>query len=75
MLRNLPKDAIIFTSAWDFWASGAFYYQLVEKVRPDIFVIDIAMLRDRPWYYSHLKQRFPDVMARAEPESAALMPQ
>ena len=73
MLRNLPKDAIIFTSAWDFWASGAFYYQLVEKIRPDIFVIDVAMLRDRPWYYSHLKQRFPDAMKRAEPELSAFM--
>ncbi len=73
MLRSLPKDAIIFTSSWDFWASGAFYYQLVEKIRPDIFVIDVAMLRDRPWYYNHLKQRFPDVMKRAEPELSAFM--
>ncbi len=73
MLRSLPKDAIIFTSSWDFWASGAFYYQLVEKIRPDIFVIDVAMLRDRPWYYSHLKQRFPEVMKRAEPELSAFM--
>ena len=74
MLRNLPKDAIIFTSAWDFWASGAFYYQLVEQLRPDIFVIDVAMLRDRPWYYSHLKQRFPEVMKRAELELSVFMP-
>jgi hypothetical protein len=74
MLLNLPKDAIIFTSSWDFWASGAFYYQLVEHIRPDIFVIDVAMLRDRPWYFNHLKQRFPEVMKRAEPELEAFMP-
>jgi hypothetical protein len=74
MLRNLPKDAIIFTSSWDFWASGAYYYQLVERVRPDVFVIDVAMLRDRPWYYNHLKQRFHEVMKRAEPELSAFMP-
>ncbi|MFI5264480.1 MAG: hypothetical protein ACHQM6_08195 [Candidatus Kapaibacterium sp.] len=74
MLHNLPKDAIIFTSSWDFWASGAYYYQLVEHIRPDIFVIDVAMLRDRPWYFSHLKQRFPEVMRRAEPELSAFMP-
>ena len=74
MLRNLPKDAIIFTSSWDFWASGAYYYQLVEHIRPDIFVIDVAMLRDRPWYFSHLKQRFPEVMQRAEPELSEFMP-
>ncbi len=70
MLKSLPKDAIIFTSSWDFWASGAFYYQLVENIRPDIFVVDVAMLRDRPWYYNHLKQRAPDVMKRLEPELA-----
>jgi len=74
MLRNLPKDAIIFTSSWDFWASGAYYYQLVEHIRPDVFVIDVAMLRDRPWYFNHLKQRFPEVMNRAEPELSAFMP-
>ncbi len=74
MLRNLPKDAIIFTSSWDFWASGAYYYQLVERIRPDIFVIDVAMLRDRPWYFNVLKQRFPEVMQRAEPELSAFMP-
>jgi hypothetical protein len=73
MLRNLPKDAIIFTSAWDFWASGAFYYQLVENIRPDVFVIDVAMLHDRPWYFNHLKQRFPEVMKRVEPELSAFM--
>jgi hypothetical protein len=73
MLRNLPKDAIIFTSAWDWWASGAYYYQLVEKIRQDIFVVDFAMLRDRPWYYNHLKQRFPEIMKRAEPELSAFM--
>jgi hypothetical protein len=73
MLRSLPKDAIIFTSSWDFWASGAFYYQLVENIRPDIFVIDFAMLRDRPWYFNHLKQRFPEIMRRAEPELSAFL--
>lgn len=81
MLRNLPKDAIIFnsisdvSSAWDFWGSGAFYYQHVENIRPDIFVIDGAMLRDRPWYYSYLRQRFPEVMKRVQPELDAFMPQ
>ena len=52
MLRNLPPNAIIFSTQWDFWVSGAFYYQLVEHVRPDVLVIDKAMLRDRPWYYA-----------------------
>jgi hypothetical protein len=48
--------------------SGAFYYQIVEKMRPDVLVIDKAMLRDRPWYYSYLKQRAPEVFRRVEPQ-------
>ncbi|MDP4219390.1 MAG: DUF2723 domain-containing protein [Bacteroidota bacterium] len=79
MLNSLPKDAIIFnsisdaSSAWDFWGSGAFYFQHIEHIRPDIFVIDGAMMRDRPWYYSYLRQRFPEVLKRAEPELDAFM--
>ncbi len=73
VLKNLPKNAILFSSAWDFWLSGAFYYQLVENVRPDVLVVDVAMLRDRPWYYSYLKQRAPEAMARVKPELDAFM--
>jgi hypothetical protein len=75
MLRNLPPNAIVFSSAWDFWVSGAFYYQDVERLRPDVLVIDRAMLRDRPWYFEHLKQRAPDVMARVAPETDAFLKQ
>ncbi|HYM20768.1 MAG TPA: DUF2723 domain-containing protein [Candidatus Kapabacteria bacterium] len=73
MLNNLPPNAIIFSSAWDFWTSGAFYYQLVEKIRPDILVVDAAMLRDRPWYYPHFEQRAPGVMSRVKPEMDAFL--
>ncbi len=61
MLINLPKDAIILSTAWDFWVSGSLYYQFVEGLRPDVTVIDIALLRDRPWYYEHLRQTAPDI--------------
>jgi hypothetical protein len=36
-------------------------------------VVDVAMLRDRPWYYSFLKQRAPEVMARVKPELDAFL--
>jgi len=72
-LLNLPKNAIVFSSQWDFWVSGAFYYQLVEKMRPDVLVIDKAMLRDRPWYFSHLQQRAPKVMAKVKNEEDAFL--
>jgi hypothetical protein len=68
ILNNLPPNAIIFSTEWDFWASGAFYYQLVEGMRPDVLVVDKAMMRDRPWYYALLERRAPQVFARAKPE-------
>ena len=68
MLTNLPPNAIIFSTQWDFWVSGAFYYQLVEHIRPDVLVIDKAMLRDRPWYFAELAQRAPEVFRRIKPE-------
>ncbi len=73
MLRNLPPNAIIFSTQWDFWVSGAFYYQLVEHVRPDVLVIDKAMLRDRPWYYAELEARAPEVFRRVKPEEDAFL--
>jgi hypothetical protein len=74
MLTNLPPNAIIFSTAWDFWVSGSFYWQHVEKLRPDVTVIDVALLRDRPWYYPHLQQIAPDLLRNAQAELDAFMP-
>lgn len=68
VLTNLPPHAIVFSSLWDFWVSGAFYYQTIEHLRPDVLVIDKAMLRDRPWYYAQLQQRDKEPFARVKPE-------
>ncbi len=68
VLTNLPPNAIIFSTQWDFWVSGAFYFQLVEHLRPDVLVIDKAMLRDRPWYYAELIKRAPTVFGKVKPE-------
>lgn len=69
MLTNLPQNAVIFSTQWDFWVSSALYYQLVEGLRTDVVVIDKHLLRDRPWYFEHLKQRAPAMMARVKPEA------
>ena len=73
ILNNLPPNSIIFSTEWDFWVSGAFYYQLVEGMRPDVLVIDKAMLRDRPWYYELLQKRAPGVFAKVKPEMNAFV--
>jgi hypothetical protein len=73
VLNNLPKNAIIYSTQWDFFVSSALYYQLVEGVRPDVTVVDKHLLRDRPWYFAHLKQRAPEMMKRVEPELNAFL--
>jgi len=73
VLQNLPPNAIIFSTQWDFFVSGAFYYQLVEHLRPDVLVVDKAMLRDRPWYYAELEKRAPEVFARVKTEEQAFL--
>jgi len=73
VLKNLPPNAIIYSTQWDFWVSGAYYYQLIEKLRPDVLVIDKAMFHDRPWYHHQLALRAPEVMKRAETEEATFM--
>ncbi len=73
VLNNLPPNAIIFSTQWDFFVSGAFYYQLVDHVRPDVLVVDKAMLRDRPWYYAELEKRAPAVFAKVKPEEEAFL--
>jgi len=73
ILNNLPPNSIIFSTQWDFWVSGAFYYQLVEHLRPDVLVIDKAMFRDRPWYFAELVARKPEVMNRVKPEMDAFL--
>jgi hypothetical protein len=74
-ISNLPKNAIIFSSAWDFWVSGSFYLQNIEKLRPDVTVIDLALLRDRPWYYSHIKQVAPQVLKNCQAELDTFFPE
>ncbi len=74
MLMNLPQNAVVFSSAWDFWVSGSFYWQHIDRLRPDVTVIDVALLRDRPWYYLHLKQVAPELLRNAQAELDAFMP-
>lgn len=73
ILTNLPPNSIIFSTQWDFWVSGAFYFQAIEHIRPDVLVIDKAMFRDRPWYFAELVARKPEVMNRVKPEMDAFL--
>lgn len=67
MLQSLPPKALIFSSEWNFWVSASWYLQAIERVRPDVLVIDHELLR-RSWYIDHLRNNHPEFMKIVEPE-------
>ena len=72
MFASLEPNAIIVSYQWDYFVSAAYYFQLVENVRPDVVVIDKELLR-RTWYLSQLEQRYPSLIERSRRELNAYL--
>ncbi len=73
-LNELPRNAMIFSSLWDFWVAGSFYLQKVENVRPDVLVIDQELMR-RSWYLDQLESNHPEFIGPVRKEMEALRKQ
>ncbi len=58
MLESLPENSVLFTTRWDLLYSGITYLQLVDKVRPDVSLVNVSMLADRV-YLSQVLERNP----------------
>jgi hypothetical protein len=69
ILNDLPLNAIVISSQWDYFVSASYYYQHVEKLRSDIIVLDKELFR-RSWYFPQLEKMYPDIMQRTSVESA-----
>jgi hypothetical protein len=69
-LKHLDEDAIIFSGRWDRFSSASLYYQNVEKVRPDVVVLDLQSLA-RVSLERYLQERAPELAeaCRVELES------
>ncbi len=63
---SAPKDAIILTNWWDFYAP-AFYLRYVENERKDLCIIDKELLR-RSWYFLYLKKAYPWLVENSQSE-------
>jgi hypothetical protein len=74
VLHSMDSGAVYFTNEYQRMAAPAFYLQIVEKVRPDIAVIDIVMLSN-PWYLPHLKAMHPWLFRNSQPAFDAYMPE
>ena len=60
-LNSTTPNAIILTYLWDYLVSPSYYFQLVEKYRPDVVVVDKELLR-RSWYYGQINRLHPGLL-------------
>jgi hypothetical protein len=69
---SMDQDALVLTYQWDYFVSPSLYYQVVQKERPDVVVVDKELLR-RSWYYIYLKSRFPWLIERSKDKVDAFL--
>ncbi len=58
LLDPLPRGAVLFTREWDYGFSASWYFQRVERVRPDVCLLSPDLLR-RSWYVNALDRNAP----------------
>ncbi|MDT3697630.1 MAG: DUF2723 domain-containing protein [Ignavibacterium sp.] len=62
LLNSVPDSSIIFSYQWDYFISASYYFQIVEKFRDDVIIIDKELLR-RSWYYKQLNTSYPGLLS------------
>ena len=60
-LNSTKPNSIILTYLWDYLVASSYYFQIVEKYRPDVIVVDKELLR-RSWYYVQLDRQHPGLL-------------
>jgi len=63
LLSTIAPNSLLLTLDWQV-VSPMFYAQEVERVRPDVKVVDINLLR-RSWYFDYLEHAYPGLMERS----------
>jgi hypothetical protein len=70
ILNTVQDHALLLSYQWDYLCSAAYYLQLVEKLRPDVVLIETQLLK-RSWYIAQLKHNFSELMDRSREEVIA----
>ncbi len=70
ILRSLPRNAVVLSYQWDDFVSASIYYQNVDRIRPDITIIDKELLR-RSWYTRDVHERDSFLFPKTDPIYAA----
>ena len=63
LLSTIAPNSLLLTLDWQV-VSPMFYAQEVERLRPDVKVVDINLLR-RSWYFDYLKHAYPGLIRRS----------
>jgi hypothetical protein len=71
-LFRIAGPGALIIAPWDPYYFPTLYYQIVERQRPDVVVIDQAML-GQAWYVRQLQQRQPGVMDPVRREADAFL--
>ncbi len=67
MFNSVEKNALVISYQWDYWVSAALYYQQVERLRPDVVVLDKELFR-RSWYLTHIEKHYPAIYRASQRE-------
>ncbi|MFI5252942.1 MAG: DUF2723 domain-containing protein [Bacteroidota bacterium] len=67
MFMSLAPNAIILSPQYDYFNSPCEYYQVVEKLRPDVIILDKNLMQ-RPWYIAQLPKMYPGQFVLPEAE-------
>ena len=63
LLSTIAPNGLLLTLDWQV-VSPMFYAQEIERLRSDVKVLDINLLR-RSWYFDYLKHAYPGLMERS----------
>ncbi len=72
MFNSIEPNGIIISYQWDYFVSASYYYQIVEKYRSDVVVIDKELLR-RSWYFKQLQGNYPWLIEKSKNEIDAFL--
>jgi hypothetical protein len=70
---QLEPHAVVFASLWDYFISPSYYYQIVRHVRPDLIIVDLELLKNRPWYFIQLNREYPGFFNGSEVQVNAFL--
>ena len=74
LFTSLDSGAVIFSDESEVFTVPAFYLQNVEKLRPDVTVIDLRLFANH-WYRAGLERNHPQLMRNSHSAIESFIPQ